>query len=93
MKPIDIKPSTYIDFNVENNQNPRSKVSDHVRISKYKSIFAKVYTPTWSENVFVIKKVINAVLWTNVLKVKKFLGLFMKKMASIENKQNLEPKK
>ena len=93
MKPIDIKPSTYIDFNVENNQNPRFKVSDHVRISKYKSIFAKVYTPTWSENVFVIKKVINAVLWTNVLKVKKFLELFMKKMASIENKQNLESKK
>ena len=93
MKPIDVKPSTYIDFNVENNQNPRSKVSDHVRISKYKRIFAKVYTPTWSENVFVIKKVINTVPWTNVLKVKKLLKLFMKKMASIENKQNLESKK
>ena len=29
---------------------------DHVRISKYKNIFSKGYTPNWSEEVFVIKK-------------------------------------
>ena len=28
--------------------------------------FAKGYTPNWSENLFVIKKVKNTVLWTNV---------------------------
>ena len=42
MKPVDVKSSTYIDFNKEhNNEDPKSKVDDHVRISKYKNIFAK----------------------------------------------------
>ena len=33
------------------------KVRDHVRISKYKNIFAKRYTLNWSEEILVIKKV------------------------------------
>ena len=42
MKPVDVKPSIYIDFNEENDKkDPKSKVGDHVRISKYKNIFAK----------------------------------------------------
>ena len=58
MKPVDVKPSIYIDFNKENNrEGPKFKVGDHVRISKYKNIFAKGYVPNWSEVVFVIKKV------------------------------------
>ena len=32
--------------------------------SKYKNIFAKGYTPNWSEELFVIKKVKNTVPWT-----------------------------
>ena len=57
MKRIDVKNNTYIDFKKEvNEKNPKFKVSDHVRISKYKNIFAKGYTPNWSEDVFVIKK-------------------------------------
>ena len=40
------------------------KIGDHERISKYKKIFAKGYTPNWSEKVFVIKKITNAVPWT-----------------------------
>ena len=56
MKPIDVKDNTYIDFVKEVNDNdPKSKVGNHVRISKYKSIFAKAYTPNWSEEIFVIK--------------------------------------
>ena len=43
------------------------KVGDHVRISKYKNIFDERYTPNWSEEVFVIKKVKNTVLWTYVI--------------------------
>ena len=36
----------YIDFNKENNnEGPKFKVGDHVRISKYKTIFAKIYVP------------------------------------------------
>ena len=46
MKPIDVKVNTYIDFGTEVNDNdPKFKVGDHVRISKYKNIFAKGYTP------------------------------------------------
>ena len=36
--------------------DPKFKVGDHVRISKYKNIFAKGDTPNWSDKVFVIKK-------------------------------------
>ena len=57
MKPLDIKLSTYIDFNKENNEkDPKFKICRHVRISKYKNIFAREDTPNWSEEVFVIKK-------------------------------------
>ena len=57
MKPIDVKDNTYINTGKEiNNKDPKFKVGDHVRISKYKNIFAKGYTPNWSEEVFVIKK-------------------------------------
>ena len=68
MKPVDVKSSTYIDFNKENNkQDPKFKVGDHVRISKYKNVFAKGYTSIWSEEVFVIKKIKNTVTWTYVI--------------------------
>ena len=57
MKPIDVKGNTYIDFGKEVNDNdPKFKVGDHVRISKYKNIFATSYTPNWSEETFVVKK-------------------------------------
>ena len=62
MKPIDVKDNTYIDFGKEVNDNdPKFKVSDHVRISKYKNIFAKGYASNWYEEVFVIKKIRNTV--------------------------------
>ena len=35
-----------------------------VRISKFKNVFAKGYTPNWSEEIFVVKKIKNAVPWT-----------------------------
>ena len=58
MKPVDIKLSIYTEFNKENNkEGPRFKVGDHVRISKYKNNFLKVYVLNRSEEVFVIKKV------------------------------------
>ena len=83
MKPVDVKDNTYIDFKKEvNDKDPKFKVGDHVRISKYKNIFAKGYTPSWSEEVFVIKKVKNTVPWKyviNDLNGKKLLEHFMKK--------------
>ena len=43
MKPIDVKSSTYIDFDKKNNKKrPKLKVGDNVRISKYKNIFGKI---------------------------------------------------
>ena len=64
VKPVDVKSSTYIDFGIENNEkDPKFKIGDHVRISQYKNIFAKGYTPNWSELVFVIKNVKNNVPW------------------------------
>ena len=45
-------------------KDPKFKVGDLVKIFKYKNIFAKVYTPNWSEEVFVISKIKNTVPWT-----------------------------
>ena len=68
MKPFDIKDNTYIGFKKEvNDKNPKFKVGDHVRIAKYKNIFAKGYMPNWSEEIFIIKKIKNTVPWTYVL--------------------------
>ena len=83
MKPINVKDNTYIDFGKEINDNdPKFKVGGHVSISKYKSIFAKGYTPNWSEEVFVIKKIKNTVPWTYVtddLNGEKITGTFYEK--------------
>ena len=68
IKPIDVKNTTYINIGKEvNDKNPKFKVGHHIRISKYKNIFAKGYTPNWSEEVFMIKEVKNTVPWTYVI--------------------------
>ena len=68
MKTVDVNPSIYIDFNKGNNkEGPKFKVGDNVRISKYENILANGYVPNWSEEVFMIKKVKNAVPWTYVI--------------------------
>ena len=73
MKPDDVKDNAYIDSmelhssKEVNDKDPKFKVRDHVRISKYKNIFAKGYPPNWSEEVFIIKEVKNTVPWTYVI--------------------------
>ena len=68
MKPIDVTNDSFAEYNEDSNKtNPKFKVGDHVRISKYKNIFAKRYSPNWSEEVFVINKIKNAVPWTYVI--------------------------
>ena len=83
MKPIDVKDNTYIDFVKEVNDNdPKFKVGDHVRISKYKNTFDKGFTPNGSEKVFAIKKIKNTVPWTYViddLNGEKITGTFYEK--------------
>ena len=70
MKPTEVTDNYYAEYNEDwmklhyNKKDPKFKVGDHVRISKYKNVFAKGYTPNWSEKVFVINKSKNAVSWT-----------------------------
>ena len=94
MKPVNVKGNTNIDFKREvNDKDPMCKVSERVRISKYKNIFAKGYTPNWSEEVFVVSKIENAVPWTyviNDLNGEKLLEHFMKKNCKRLIKKNLE---
>ena len=72
------------------------KVGDHVRIFKYKNIFAEGYTPNWSEKIFVIKKVINTVPWTYVINDfngEKIIKAFYDKELQKTNQQEFRIKK
>ena len=75
MKSVDVKSSTYNDSSKEiNNKDHKFRISDFVRISKCKNIFAKGYVPNWSEEVFVVEKVKNiSFMLLVILKSKKLL--------------------
>ena len=113
MKPIDVTDDYYAEYNgiafnedpsIElhsNKKNPNFKVCDNVRISKYRNIFAKGYTPNWSEEVSVINKIKNTVIsdlngkaisdmLLVIWMVKKLLEAFMKKNCEKLVKKNLE---
>ena len=83
MKPIDVKNDTYININKDLNDNgPKFKVGDHLRISRYRSIFAEGFTQNWSEEIFVIKEFNNTVPWIyviNDLNGEKTIGTFYEK--------------
>ena len=60
MNSIDVTDDSFAEYNeesIKNKKDPTFKIGDHVRISKYKNIFAKGYTPNWSE-IFIISKLI-----------------------------------
>ena len=68
LKPVDVKDNTYINFEKEvNDKDPKFKIGDYVRISKYRNIFAKGYMPNWSKEIFIISKIKNMVPWTYVI--------------------------
>ena len=68
MKPIEVSDDSYAKYNEDfNKKNPKFKVGDHGRISKYKNIFAKGYASNWSEEVFVVSKIKNTAPWTYVI--------------------------
>ena len=83
MKPIDVKDNTYINTDKKiNNKDLKFKVGTRVRISKYKSVFAKGYVPNWSEEVFAVNKIKNTVSWTheiNDLSGEQIVGSFYEK--------------
>ena len=63
MKPIDVTDDSYAEYNKDFiRKDPKFKVGDQVRISKYKKFFAKGYPPNWSEEVFVVSKIKNTVV-------------------------------
>ena len=70
MKPIDVRDNNnkrvYIDEH--NKKRSRFKVGDTVRISKFKNIFAKGYTPNWSKEIFIVDKINDTVPYTYNLK-------------------------
>ena len=68
MKPIDVMADSYAKYNENpNKKDPKFKVGDLVRISKNKNIFAKGYTPNWSEEIYVISKIKNTAPCTYVI--------------------------
>ena len=95
MKPVDVNPSMYIDFNKENNkEGPKFKVGDNVRISMHKNIIAKDYVPNWPEEVFVIKKVKNIVPWKYVINdLNSEVGTFYEQELQKTIKKSLDLKK
>ena len=98
MKPADVKDNAYIESielnsNKEvNDKDPKFEVGDHVRIYKYKNVFAKGQTPNLSEEVFVTKKVKNTVSWTyfiNDLNGDDIIGTFYEKSYKRLTSKNL----
>ena len=97
MKPIDVTNDSYAEYN-ENliKKHPIFKVGNHVRISKYKNIFAKGYTPNWSEEIFVFSNIKNTVPWTyviNDLNGEKITGSFYEKELQKSNQKEFRTEK
>ena len=97
MKPIDVKDNTYTNTDKEtNDKDPKFKVGDRVRISKYKNTFAKGYTPNWSEEVLAMKKVKNSVPWiyvSNDLNGEEIMGTFYEKELQKTNQEEFRIEK
>ena len=96
MKPIDVGDDSFVEYNEEcNKKGPKCKVGDHVRISKYKNIFAKGYRPNWNEEIFVVKKIKNTVPCTYLfsdLNGEEIAVVFLRKNCKNLIRKNLEIK-
>ena len=69
MRPKDVSDDVKAEHVEESNEkSARFSVGDRVRISKFKNVFAKGYTPNWSKEIFVVSRVKNTVPWMYVLK-------------------------
>ena len=69
MKPKDVRNDKKAVYVAESNEkSARFSVGNRVRISKFKNIFTKEYTPNWSNEIFLVNKIKNTVHWTYELK-------------------------
>ena len=97
MKPIDVGVDSFAEYNEESDEkDPKFKVGDHVRISRYKNIFTEGYTPNCSEEIFVIKKIKNIVPWTYVisdLNGEEIIGSFYEKELQKTNQKEFRIEK
>ena len=92
MKPIDVTGDSYVEYNEDfNKKGTEFKVNGHVRISKYKNIFAKGYVSNWSEEAFIVNLIKNTVPWTytiNDLNGEKVTGtLYEKELRKTNQKE------
>ena len=96
MKPIDVKANAYFDSIKEVNvKDPKFQVGDHVRISKCKSNFAKVYRSNCSKKDFVIIKIKKTCPWTYVIddpNGEEIIGTFYKKELQKTSQQKFNGK-
>ena len=97
MKPVDVESDSFAEYNEKSNEkDPKFKVGDHVRISKFKNVFAKGYSPNWSEEIFIVKKIKNTVPWTYVisdLNGEEIVGSFYKKELQKTNQKEFRIEK
>ena len=97
MKPIDVTDDSYSEYDEDfNKKDPEFKDGDSIRISKYKNIFAKGYTPSWSEEVFVVSKIKYKVPWTyvvNDLNGEEIIGTFYEKELQKTNQKEFRIEK
>ena len=68
MKPIDVGDNKRVYIDERNEKDSRFKLGDRVKISKFKNIFAKGYTPNWSKEIFIVNKINDTVPYTYNLK-------------------------
>ena len=94
---VGLKSSTYINSSKKINcEDPKFKIGYIVRIPKYKNIFAKIYVPNWSKDVFAIKKLKNIESWTYVISDfngDKTVATFSVKICKKQIRQNIDLKK
>ena len=57
IKPKDVGDNKRAYIDEHNEKDSKFKLGDRVRISKFKNIFAKGYTPNWSTEIFIVDKV------------------------------------
>ena len=79
MEPIDVKNNKRVYINEYNEKRARFNVNDGVRMSKFKNIFAKGYSPNWSKEIFIVDKINDTVSYTYNIKDlngEKIIGTF-----------------
>ena len=80
MKPIDVGDNKRVYIDEHNGKDSKFKVGD--RISKFKNIFAKGYTPNWSREIFIADKINDTVPYTyntKDLNDEEIIGIFYEK--------------